>query len=78
MDLNDAPASPQLTDHRRAIEILAREANRPPEDIQEIYRLERANLERSARVKTFIPVLVHRRVRNILHSQDNGLLQPPR
>lgn len=78
MNLDEARASLELADHRRAIEILAREVDRPAEDIRRIYRLERANLERTARVKTFIPVLVHRRVKNIIRSQDYGVIQPPR
>jgi hypothetical protein len=75
VDLNDDLTSPGLTGQRGATETLARETNRPIEDIQEIYTLERANLERTARVKTFIPVLVNRRVKNILQSQRHGPFQ---
>ena len=78
VDLNGALGSPGLADQRGAIEILALETNRPIEDIEKIYALERANLEQTARVKTFIPVLVNRRVKNILFSQHHALLQPLR
>jgi len=75
VDLSDALTSPRLADQRGAIEILALETNRPIEDIQKIYTLERASLERTARVKTFIPILVNRRVKNILQSQRHGAFQ---
>jgi hypothetical protein len=34
--------------------------------VQEIYRVERDKLERSARIKTFVSVLAHRRVKALL------------
>jgi len=48
------------------IELLARETDTPVDTVQEIYRAEHDKLERSARIKTFIPVLVHRRVKALL------------
>jgi Protein of unknown function (DUF3562) len=53
-----------------AIESLARETNTPLDTVREIYRLEHDKLERSARVKTFVPVLAHRRVKARL--QERG------
>ena len=48
------------------IEVLARETGTPVDTVQEIYRVERDRLERSARIKTFIPILAHRRVKALL------------
>ena len=49
------------------IELLARETGTPVDTVQEIYRVERDKLERSARIKTFVSVLAHRRVKALLH-----------
>jgi hypothetical protein len=51
------------------IEMLARETNMPVEIVHEIYTVERNKLERTARIKTFIPVLVHRHVKALLQEQ---------
>lgn len=48
------------------IELLARKTGTPVDAVQEIYRIEREKLERSARIKTFVSVLAHRRVRAFL------------
>ena len=48
------------------IELLARETDTPVDMVQEIYRAEHDKLERSARIKTFVSVLVHRRVKALL------------
>jgi len=51
------------------IESLARETDMPVELVQEIYTSERAKLERTARIKTFVAVLVHRQVKARLREQ---------
>jgi hypothetical protein len=51
------------------IESLARETDMPVELVQEIYTSERARLERTARIKTFVPVLIHRHVKDLLREQ---------
>ena len=48
------------------IELLARETDTPVDTVQEIYQTEHEKLERSARIKTFISVLVHQRVKALL------------
>lgn len=48
------------------LELLARETGIPVDTVQEIYRVERDKLERSARIKTFVSVLAHRRVKALL------------
>lgn len=51
------------------IELLARETGTPVDTVQEIYRVERDKLDRSARIKTFVSVLAHRRVKALLHKE---------
>jgi len=56
------------------IEAIARETALPVEKVQALYHVERADLELVARIKTFIPVLTHRRVRmklRHLHEDDD-------
>ena len=48
------------------IEMLARETDMPREFVEEIYTNERAKLERTARIKTYVPVLIHRHVKALL------------
>ena len=65
--MNDQTYSPQSTDARESeIEVLARETDTPVDTVQEIYRIERDKLERSSRIKTFVSVLAHRRVKALL------------
>lgn len=49
--------------HRRAIESVARDVQRPIEEIQPLYESELADLRREARVKDFLSVLACRYVR---------------
>jgi len=51
------------------IEMLARETDMPVELVQEIYLSERAKLERTARIKTYVPVLIIRHVKALLREQ---------
>jgi hypothetical protein len=48
------------------IETLARDTDTPVAIVQEIYEAEHAKLDRTARIKTFISVLTHRRVKELL------------
>jgi Protein of unknown function (DUF3562) len=50
------------------IEALARETGTPVATVQEIYKAEKAKLDRGAKIKTYIPVLTHRRVKELLRS----------
>lgn len=66
-EMNDQTYSPQSAIARESeIELLARETNTPVDTVQEIYRVERDKLERSSRIKTFVSVLAHRRVKALL------------
>ena len=51
------------------IETLARETDMPVAVVHRIYEIEHAKLDQLAKVKTFIPVLVRRRVKEVLRSQ---------
>jgi hypothetical protein len=57
------------TDADAEIESLARETDMPFELVQEIYTSERAKLERTARIKAYVPVLIHRNVKALLREQ---------
>jgi hypothetical protein len=48
------------------IEQLARQADVPVEIVHRIYDLECEKLEKAARIKTYVPVLAHRRVKEQL------------
>ena len=54
------------------IELLARETDMPRELVETLYTRERAKLERSARIKTYIPVLIHRHVKALLQEQHRA------
>jgi Protein of unknown function (DUF3562) len=65
--MNEQLSGPRPPEARESeIEMLARETDTPLETVQEIYRVERDKLEQSARIKTFISVLAHRRVKALL------------
>jgi len=61
---------PADADADAEIEILARETDMPLEFVEEIYTNERAKLERTARIKTYVPVLIHRHVKALLREQS--------
>jgi hypothetical protein len=54
------------------IELLARETQMPRELVETLYASERAKLERTARIKTYIPVLIHRHVKALLLEQHRA------
>jgi hypothetical protein len=65
--MNDEISLPQSVASRQTeIELLARQSGVPVDTVQEIYRAELDKLERSARIKTFVSVLAHRRVKALL------------
>jgi hypothetical protein len=67
MPINDQTANTLSTISPDAeLELLARKTGTPVDAVQEIYRIERDKLERSARIKTFVSVLAHRRVKAFL------------
>jgi hypothetical protein len=69
---NGASAMSEQSVNRPAdaeMESLARETDMPVELVKEIYTTERAKLERTARIKTFVPVLIHRHVKALLRER---------
>jgi hypothetical protein len=54
------------------IELFARETDMPIETVHEIYNIEHAKLEQVARIKTYVPVLIRRRVKELLQNQRAG------
>jgi uncharacterized protein DUF3562 len=52
------------------IELLARETQVPRELVESLYASERTRLERTARIKTYIPLLIHRRVKALLRERQ--------
>lgn len=52
--------------HRRYIEVLAEEIDRPFEDIEPIYDDVMSHLKETAQVTEFVPIFAWRRVRAIL------------
>jgi Protein of unknown function (DUF3562) len=51
------------------IDLLACETHTSREVVKIVYSRERAKLERTARIKTYIPVLVHRSVKALLRER---------
>ena len=51
------------------IEALAKETDMPVAIVKEIYVTQHTQLEKDARVKTYLPVLTSSRVRHILHER---------
>jgi hypothetical protein len=56
-------------DAEAEIELLASETQMSRELVKIVYSSERAKLERTARIKTYIPVLVHRHVKALLRER---------
>jgi hypothetical protein len=54
------------------IEQLARETDVPRELVESLYASERARLERTARIKTYIPLLIHRHVKALLQERHRA------
>jgi hypothetical protein len=56
-------------DAEAEIELLVSETQMPRELVKLVYSSECAKLERTARIKTYIPVLVHRQVKALLRER---------
>jgi hypothetical protein len=61
-----------LADVNPDIEMLARETRMPRELVAKLYSNERAKLERTAKIKTYIPVLIRRQVKELLREQGRA------
>jgi len=60
-------------DQESDIETLARETDTPVADVRNVYAIEHAKLDRVAKIKTFVPVLIRRRVKELLRSRRSSL-----
>jgi hypothetical protein len=54
------------------IELLSRETRTPRALVETLYAAEFAKLEKNARIKTYIPVLIHRHVKALLREQTRA------
>jgi hypothetical protein len=54
------------------IELLAQETRVPRALVERLYSRERAKLERTARIKIYVPVLTHRHVKALLKEQHRA------
>ena len=65
-------------DHKRIIELLAQQSGASIDEVTLLYERERETLEAHSRVKAFVPVLVSRRIRDLLSqyasNQTGGIL----
>jgi hypothetical protein len=59
-------------DRKSDIETLADETGMPIATVHEIYEIEHAKLDRVAKIKTYVPVLIRRRVKDLLQSHSNS------
>jgi hypothetical protein len=55
------------------IELLARETDTPVEIVHAIYNVEHAKLDQTARIKTYVPVLIHRHVKELLQTRRSSI-----
>ena len=64
-------------DQNAAIEALARETNMPIAIVKEVYVTQHTQLEKNARVKTYLPILTSSRVKHILNARKAKGLKDP-
>jgi len=77
-NLSAQPRDPQIAAPQESdIESLARETNMPVATVQEMYQIEHAKLDQVAKIKTYVPVLIRRRVKELLRSQRYGAKNQP-
>jgi hypothetical protein len=70
---NQATSPQEFASPESEIELLARETDTPVEIVHEIYTIERAKLDQAARIKTYVPVLIHRHVKELLQTRRSAV-----
>jgi hypothetical protein len=65
---DDTKNSNDVTSREAEVELLARETDMPIDTVNEIYDAEHAKLDQTARIKTYVPVLTRRHVKEVLQS----------
>jgi hypothetical protein len=71
--MSEEPMNPQdLNSRQEQIEQLARATDMPLDLVHEVYNIEHAKLDQTARIKTYVPVLIYRHVKALLQSQRSA------
>jgi hypothetical protein len=60
----------QRKQHLRALQILIKEVGRPGEEITRLYYLVLQEYEKEAKVKTFLPILISKRVKEMIEDES--------
>jgi len=60
----------QREQHLRAIQTLIKEVRRPEEEITRLYTLVLQEFEKEAKVKTFLPILITKRVKEMIEAES--------
>jgi hypothetical protein len=60
----------QRKQHLRAIQTLIKEFRRPGEEITRLYYLVLQEYEREAKVRTFLPILISKRVKEMIEAES--------
>jgi Protein of unknown function (DUF3562) len=66
LKMNAETLNPQVPADHSDIETLAHETNTPFATVFEIYTMEHAKLDQAAKIKTYVPLLARRRVKELL------------
>ena len=67
--MSEEPMNPQdLNSRQEQIEQLARATDMPLDLVHEVYNIEHAKLDQTARIKTYVPVLIYRHVKALLQT----------
>jgi Protein of unknown function (DUF3562) len=66
--VNDSAIGTATISMESEIELLAQETDVPIDIVHQIYEAEHARLDRVARIKTYVPVLIRRQVKALLLS----------
>ena len=60
----------QRKQHLRALQILIKEVRRPGEEITRLYYLVLQEYEKEAKVRTFLPILISKRVKEMIEDES--------
>jgi hypothetical protein len=60
----------QRKQHLRAIQTLIEEIGRPKEEVTRLYYLVLQEYEREAKVKTFLPIIIRKRVKEMIEAES--------
>jgi hypothetical protein len=66
--MDDSGNSQDISGRESDIESLARETDTPVDIVHQLYTIEQAKFDRVARIKTYVPLLIRRRVKALLQT----------